>query len=221
MEPDNIKGNLDAYLGRRSPTARYASFDYCFNYFQGARDVGETATLATGGRLELSCLHLGFYLASWGMMRASGTLHRRSLQELIPVVQVIANEPAATWELDVPSYCGSGLASVLALGDRVKNAYTFTASPVLVTKTMLGVFGCVPAFDRFFRLGFGPAALDRSTLIGISDFYTANAATLRSTAIHTLDFASGHETPRCYTQAKLIDMIFFQEGYSRTGQQPR
>jgi hypothetical protein len=211
----DIKGNLDAFLCRRSPAVRYASFDYCFNYFQDARDGQETGGLASGDQLELSCLHLGFYLASWGMMR--GSLHGRSLRELVPVVQAIADEPRATWELDVPGYPETGIAAVLALGDRIRTAYTFTASPVLVTKTMLGVFGCIPAFDRFFRLGFGGATLDHATLTKISDFYTANKGALHAMPIRTLDFTTGQDTPRCYTQAKIIDMIFFQEGFKRTG----
>jgi hypothetical protein len=209
----DIRGNLDAFLGRRSPSARYASFDYCFNYFQDARDAQATAGLATGDRLELSCLHLGFYLASWGMMR--GSLHGRSLQELVPVVQAIADEPPASWGLDVPGYSQTGIAAVLALGDRVKTAYRFIPSNVLITKTLLGVFGCIPAFDRFFRLGFGSATLDRVTLTKISDFYAANKNTLHASPVHTLDFTTGQDTPRCYTQAKIIDMIFFQEGYNQ------
>jgi hypothetical protein len=146
----DIKGSLDAFLCRRSPTTRYASFDYCFNYFQNARDAQETAGLASGDQLQLSCLHLGFYLASWGMMRGSGGLYGHSLQELVAVVQAIADEPPATWELDVPGYSEAGIAAVLALADRIGTAYTFTASPILVTKTMLSVFGCIPAFDRCF-----------------------------------------------------------------------
>jgi len=217
----DIQGNLDAFVGRRSPTARYASFDYCFNYFQDARDAQETAGLATDDRLELSCLHLGFYLASWGMMRGSGGLHGRSVQEFVPVVQAIADEPAATWGLDVPGYSEAGIATVLALGEHIRTAYTFAASPVLVTKTMLGVFGCIPAFDRFFRLGFGRAALDRATLTKISDFYRANKSALHAVPVCTLDFATGQDTPRRYTQAKIIDMIFFQEGYKRTGKARR
>ena len=215
MGPD-IKGNLDAFLSRRSAAARYASFDYCYNYFQDARDAEETAGLAGNERLELSCLHLGFYLASWGMMRGSGGLHGRSLQELIPVVRVIADEPAATWKLDAPGYSEAGIAAVLALGDRIRSAYRFAASPTLVTKTMLGVFGCIPAFDRFFRLGFGRAVLDNPTLAKISDFYTANKGALLAAPVHTLDFATGQDTLRSYTQAKIIDMIFFQEGYKRS-----
>jgi hypothetical protein len=211
----DIEGNLSAFLSRRSPTARYASFDYCFNYFQAARDAQEAADLASGSRLELSCLHLGFFLASWGMMRGSGGMYGRSLRELVPVVQAIADEPSATWELDVPGYSEAGIAAVLALSDRIRAAYSFAASSVLVTKTMLGVFGCIPAFDRFFRLGFGRATLDRATLAKISDFYTANQRILRATSVCTLDFTTRQSTSRYYTQAKIIDMIFFQEGYRR------
>jgi hypothetical protein len=213
----DIRGNLDTFLCRRSPAGRYASFDYCFNYFQDARDAQETAHLATGDRLELSCLHLGFYLASWGMMRGSGGLHGRSLQELVPVVQTIAGELPATWELDVPGYSEAGIAELLALAERIRTAYTFAASPVLTTKTMLGVFGCIPAFDRFFRLGFGGAALNRATLIRIGDFYTSNKSALDAVPVRTLDFVGGQDTSRCYTRAKIIDMISFQEGYKRTG----
>jgi hypothetical protein len=35
------------------------------------------------------------------------------------------------------------------------------ASDTLVTKTMQGVFGCVPAFDRYFRIGFGCQTLTK------------------------------------------------------------
>jgi hypothetical protein len=215
MTAVDIKGNLDAFLGRRSPAARYASFDYCFNYFQDARDTQRTAALVSDGRLELSCLHLGFYLASWGMMRGSGALHGRSLKELVPVVQAIADEPAATWELDVPGYSEAGITAVLALCGRIRAAYSFAASSVLVTKTMLGVFGCIPAFDRFFRLGFGRATLDRATLTKISDFYTVHGPALHAMPVRTLDFTTGKDTLRRYPQAKIIDMIFFQEGYKR------
>jgi hypothetical protein len=91
----DINDNLDAFLCRRSPAARYASFDYCFNYFQEARDNHETTRLAHDDRLELSCLHLGFYLASWGMMRGSGGLHGHSLHELVPSLP--SRPPPGNW----------------------------------------------------------------------------------------------------------------------------
>jgi hypothetical protein len=79
----DIEGSLHAFLCRRSPATRYASFDYCFNYFQDARDAQETAGLARGDQLELSCLHLGFYrLLRDGHRRGAGT--RRPNQGLVP-----------------------------------------------------------------------------------------------------------------------------------------
>jgi hypothetical protein len=86
---------------------------------------------------------------------------------------------------------------------------------------MLGVFGCIPAFDRFFRLGFGRAVLDYATLTRISDFYLANENVLEGRQVCTFDFATGRDTTRRYPQAKIIDMIFFQEGYKRAGKMRR
>jgi hypothetical protein len=117
----DIEANLKAFLGDRLPGARYASFDYCFNYFQDAHAAGESGRLADDDRLTLSCLQLGFYLASWGMMRRRTGLLRRSLRELVPVVQVIAAEPASTWDLHVDSYLGRA-DQVMALALRIHAA---------------------------------------------------------------------------------------------------
>jgi hypothetical protein len=89
----DIEANLKAYLGRREPRARYTSFDYCFNYFQSHREGGRLLELLRGDALQLSCLHLGFYLASWGMLRGSSELLQRSVRNFVPLVEVIANAP--------------------------------------------------------------------------------------------------------------------------------
>jgi hypothetical protein len=128
----DIEANLEAFLGDRQPGARYASFDYCFNYFQDAHAAGEAERLAADDRLTLSCLQLGFYLASWGMMRRRTGLLRRSLRELVPVVQVIAAEPASTWDLDVDSY-PEHVDEVMALGRSIRKAYTVNASDILIS----------------------------------------------------------------------------------------
>jgi hypothetical protein len=97
----DVQASVERYIAGRSAEARYASFDYCYNHFQSACDGGELERLADGDDLVLSCLHLGFYLASWGMMRGSGDLLQRSIRELIPVVRAIAMEPLDTWMIDV------------------------------------------------------------------------------------------------------------------------
>ena len=60
----DITVHATRYLQGRRDTARYASFDYCFNYFQSFYDEGRTAALTETGQLETSCPQLGFYLAS-------------------------------------------------------------------------------------------------------------------------------------------------------------
>ena len=62
----------------RQPSERYASFDYCFNYFQSFQERRIVRKLASARYMELSCLQLGFYLASWGMLRGSSFLLEKS-----------------------------------------------------------------------------------------------------------------------------------------------
>jgi hypothetical protein len=207
----NIDSNLKAFLDHRAPEARYASFDYCFNSFQDARDAAETDRLADEDRRLQSCLQLGFYLASWGMMRASGDFYKRSVRDLVPVVEQIAAEPASTWDLDDHSLTANA-DEVLVVSRRIRNSFSINASDILVTKTMLGVFGCVPAFDRFFRSGFGCSTLCRAALVRIGKFYDDNHAEIDGQGIFTLNFDTGEDTERRYPSAKIIDMVFFQEG---------
>jgi hypothetical protein len=114
-------------------------------------------------------LHLGFYLASWGMMRGSSALLERSVRQLIPVVHAISQEPEESWALDVPDW-DAGIDAVLALSDRIRRSFATRASDVLITKVTLGVFGCVPAFDRCFNDGFGTSGLSWGALVRIGDY---------------------------------------------------
>jgi hypothetical protein len=211
----DIQGNLDNFLSARDRDARYASFDYCFNHFQEAREANDTGSLADEDHLLLSCLQLGFYLASWGMMRGSGDLLQRSVRVLVPVVEQIASEPASTWDLDADTLTDHPDA-VLDLSHRIQEAFSIRASDVLLTKVMLGVFGCVPAFDRFFRIGFKCNTLCRPALKRIGSFYDDNHVEIDAQAIVTLDFATGHDTKRRYSRSKVIDMVFFQEGLNKS-----
>ena len=93
----DIEANLVAFTDDLGPDARYASFDYCFNYFRSFRERDRTADIAAPRNLQMSCLQLGFYLASWGMLRGSSTLLRKSARHYEPVIDVIAAAPAEVW----------------------------------------------------------------------------------------------------------------------------
>lgn len=195
----------------RNPNARYASFDYCFNHFQQHRAAVAAWGEPTG--MEASCLHLGFYLASWGMLRGSSELLQRSVRHLVTLVETIADVPSDVWDLDLVNYDTEGIDLIHRTALDLRHALRpVEASDILVTKVMLGVFGSVPAFDTYFKKGFGVSTFSKGSLRLLGEFYQVNAAAIDRMRLPTLDFATGHPTDRFYTQAKVVDMIFFIEG---------
>lgn len=207
----DIEATVGRYLGDRAPSARYTSFDYCFNHFQQHRT--EVAAWGEPTGMEASCLQLGFYLASWGMLRGSSGLLQRSARHLVPLIETLADAPAEVWDLDLDGYDREGIDLVLRTALDVRRALRpVEASDTLVTKVMLGVFGCVPAFDTYFMKGFGVSTFSKGSLRLVGKFYRANASIIDQQRQPTLDFTTGQPTTRFYTRAKVVDMIFFIEG---------
>src|SRR5688572_13668190 len=106
----NIQENLNIYRsgdkssGGLKPTERYASFDYCYNYFQSFREQNNIPGLADPDHIQTSCLHIAFYLASWGMLRASSFLLQKSAKHYELLIQGIVDFPPSIWNIDVDSY---------------------------------------------------------------------------------------------------------------------
>ena len=213
-------GFFDARDAGRHPLERYASFDYCFNYFQEKHKNGEIKTIVADYKnIQLSCLQLGFYLASWGMYRGSTFLLQKSVKIFEPLIKYITSDECDVWGIDVDKYtdeninkliiCGERIVEELKIREKQKNTDT------LVTKIMLGVFGNVPAFDSYFRNGSKLGAFNKYSLEEISRFYDKHSKTISDKAIKikTFEYHSGKASNRSYTKAKIIDMIFFIEGY--------
>jgi hypothetical protein len=76
---------IDCFLVERNRNHRYASFDYCYNYFYSFYSAGKINSIADENNIEMSCLQLGFYLASWGMLRASSIRLQRSINYYSPL----------------------------------------------------------------------------------------------------------------------------------------
>ena len=117
------------------------------------------------------------------------------------------------WDLDLDGYDKDGIDLVYRTAADVRDALRpIQASDILVTKVMLGVFGCVPAFDTYFKKGFGVSTFSKGSLRLVGEFYRANAAKIDGLRQPTLDFTTGQPTTRLYTRAKVVDMIFFIKG---------
>lgn len=215
LTAQQIRSNVEEFRAGVEPWERDASFDYCFNYFQRFREEGRLNDLKAPEQVEESCIQLGFFLASWGMYRGSAYLLQKSAKILEPIIGLIADQAPSFWEIDVHSYSSENIQRLLDFNERIRRLPEHSrATQVLVTKIMLGVFGNVPAFDTYFGNGFGHREFKEKSLKAVADFYLDNAQIIDECrcVTHTIDFNTGRETPRLYTRAKIVDMVFFIEG---------
>ena len=200
---------------------RYNSFDFCFNYFSSFEDKTH---LANSNNIETSCLQLGFYLPSWGMLRGSSELLDKSLSFYIPLIETISVCDNSIWAIDVNNYGDEIIRQNLIeiynkLSKHIPNKSTLT----LVTKIMLGVFGNVPAFDRYFKIAMknltnqecGFTVFNHNSLSTIYKFYSCNNQIIDSLANKTKTNVFGYSRllqGQNFTKAKVIDIIGFQFG---------
>ena len=218
---------LNLFHKECTPIHRYASFDYCFNYFQES-----TAELLEAD-IEKSCLELAFYLASWGMLRGSSFLLQKSVKHYEPLIKYIIQlkkDNHNIWNIDAHNYNNNSIQTILEVYKNITSLIMGNDKSkrhlVLTTKIMLGVFGCVPAFDQYFTNTFreicknfhgknGFRSVNKNNLKHIKNFYEANKEVIEilRNKIHTLDFNTGDFTQRKYTRAKIIDMYGFAKGF--------
>ncbi len=212
----DVSKNISAYLKDRNPELRYASFDYCFNYFKSFHENDKVEEIASQENLQMSCLQLGFYLASWGMLRGSTFLLKKSVKHFEALIKEIASIDTSPWEIDVDVYSDENIDKIISTKNKIRKKLgdpSENASDTLISKIMLGVFGNVPAFDDYFSKGFGMnKSITKNNLLNLREFNKKNRNEIDNHRIRTIDFHTGDETNRSYTIAKIIDMVGFVEG---------
>ena len=216
----DIKIALDQFiLGKgknkgRKPDERYASFDYCYNHFYNFYKEKIISELANEKNIQISCLQIGFYLASWGMMRGSSFLLEKSVKNYSSLIIAISKMNPKVWEIDVDSYDEENIHLLLDCKQKIIDALGKQNKPsdTLVTKIMLGVFGNIPAYDQYFRKGLKIHSVNKKSILTIKKFYEENKEVFDSYKIHTFNFVTSQETDILYTKAKLIDMCGFIAG---------
>ncbi len=192
---------------------RYLSWEHCYTYFgRDTKDIdGDTA-----------CLHLAFYLASWGMYRGSSFLlwkdyliHKDVVNLLLDKRHLRSIRVADYSEAvinEIGELCNSirdRYAEIKEVNGKVKKVH---ATDTLVTKIVMGALGCVPAYDRYFIDGLrakkigtlNPSAVGLNAIV---DFYRQNIDSFDQLQKH-LKTKSGLS----YPIMKLIDMYFWEIG---------
>lgn len=221
QQKSEITETVSNFMSKAHMDNRYRSYDYCYNYFKNTQDLTKD--------IEKSCLTLGFYLASWGMYRGSSFILQRSLyhyKETIIYLNDLKKSDPSVWKIDIDKYDDENIDKLIGIYKNIcdiliasKEENKKHRSITLVTKLMLGVFGSVPAFDKYFIETFAKLAgtkckfrvFNKTALLQIKEFYQDNSQEIDnlSNSIKTLDFLTGEETYMNYTKAKIIDMYGF------------
>jgi hypothetical protein len=213
----DIKTSINYFLNGyrknkgRKHDERYASFDFCYNYFYSFYKNNKIKELASQENIQTSCLQLGFYLASWGMLRGSSFLLEKSISNFKNLIIAISNMSSVLWEIDVDKYTGNNIELLLECKQKIADALGKENKPsdTLITKIMLGVFANVPAYDQYVRKSFKLHSFNKKSLLKIKKVYDENKQILDSFQIPTYDFCTSAETGVFYTKAKIIDMYGF------------
>ncbi|MBE6776783.1 MAG: hypothetical protein E7542_01545 [Ruminococcaceae bacterium] len=128
-------------------STRFKSWEDCYNAFAGVYKVGYKSANS-----KILALHLVGYLASWGMYRGSSKL----LQEFDYLVheklteQLFNNNNIKLFKLNPLTDCCEYRKVIVEAYNTIEKYYVslgIKPSDTLITKILLGVYGCVPAYD--------------------------------------------------------------------------
>jgi hypothetical protein len=201
---------------------RARSWDFCYEHFRDTDRVQAD--------LQASCMQLGYYLASWGMLRGSTYLFKNTnARHYLGALKVIAEHDAAMRAITPEKYVEADAQEVLVrVYDELRNALIPRGAThlTLITKTMMGVWGVVPSFDTYFMRTFRGLATPGSergamrrfgtdTIELLGEFYGAHRKEIDAlAAAHTtVDFRTGATTGRPIPAAKVIDIFGFGKTY--------
>lgn len=220
-------GDQFVNLLRSDENGRYKSWEHCYSTF--AKFKGKALT---DNDVDFLCLHLSFYLASWGMYRGSSFLLQKDYKvHATAIRELMKNEYINLWAVRCESYIfeSNNLQKLSLLTSTLKQIYNdirisankainreIPAQPIsdtLITKILMGTLGCVPAYDRFFcdgvkKCGIASALYNSKSIHNLSKFYVDNSKDLENWR-HFISY-EGVE----YPQMKVLDMCFWQIGYN-------
>ncbi len=149
---------------------------------------------------------------------ASSQLLQKSTKFYERLIVTIANTDRRVWEVDIDCYSDEAIDLLLSVVRQFCEVLQagVTATDTLVTKIMLGVYGNVPAFDRYFRKGLAVGTVNKRSLKRIAQFYQDHKNEIDAYGpIYTLGFCTGAPTRRRYTKAKIVDMIGHVSGWQK------
>lgn len=196
---------------------RYISWEHCFSHFTKYR-----GKLLDEETLDILCLHLSFYLASWGMYRGSSFLIQKDYRVHKDVaIELFKDTYSALWSASCKILMEyKNLVLIFQLAKKIEDIYIdkrsnidnrSSVSDILITKILMGTLGCVPAYDRFFIEGIrqykvASGTFNSESIRSLADFYLKNNDKFENIRLEI----SSHGLE--YPPMKIIDMSFWEIG---------
>ena len=203
---------------KNDENARYKSWECCYKIF------GENQNKTEPETIDLLCLHLGFYLASWGMYRGSSFLFQKDYKVHIPVVEIILEEKyAPLLGITAEDLMEDDILDLLEdVSVRIRKAYaneqpsfegvTNNATDTLVTKILLGTLGCVPAYDRYYvqavrEYSISAGGYDRRSVKDVAKYYLKHKDEFEKVRAELSTYGTE------YPVMKIMDMCLWQVAF--------
>ena len=198
---------------RKKPNARALSWEHCIAQFAEAFANPDAA--ADEKTVDLLSLHLGFYLASWGMMRNS-KLMEHDYKIHAPLVRTLLGYPDL-FRKDVADFLDpKAMERLKEMHEAVEEhcsqfseAKSYNASDILVSKIILGTLGIAPAYDTNVstvveKYGISVGMFSPTAFGEFASYFTENCADITARMTEEMQKLCPH-----YTRAKVIDGILW------------
>jgi len=194
---------------------RYKSWEHCYTAF------------AYETEHDLLALHLGFYLASWGMYRGSSGLLQKNHKVHLGAVSIIKSGQYISLQCNPTNEMRhesisllfdlkkklSGYYRDIKFSKGGKSELSISPTETLISKIILGTLGCVPAYDRYFTVGMQQSGLKKLSFEAESINALLKITHTNSFAITNAQRMIKEKTGVYYPFMKILDMYFWQKGY--------
>jgi hypothetical protein len=182
---------------------RFRSWIHCYKAFKKYRHDSKN--------VDLLCLHLAWYMASWGMLRGKSFLLQMDYLVHKPLImQVLSGKYE---QLFINNHTSETVQLTMDFSNDIKEAYGRNShTQTFITKIILGIFGTAPAYDRLFaysakKYNVCSGTWGESSLKSLWTYYDLHRSIFENLKKELM--IDGIE----YTPMKLLDMCLWQIGF--------
>ena len=175
----------------------YLSWEHCYRFFHKNKEENLDCNLAV--------LHLGFYLASWGMYRGSSAIRNYDYRIHIPAIKILNQHDTSTY-FHISDFSEKNIQGISRLYSEIASYYQenvrhvsgrgntrLISTETLVTKILLGTLGCTPAYDRFVKSGLNVLGIKNK--FNLNNFKEICDFCRKNTGISAAQYCIGRNYP--------------------------